>query len=179
MKNTKEIVWIYGASGAGKETFIKYITDKPSKDIISRLGWQDKKITYIKESIDYIGQYFGDPIVEKRKVIVDKVKDAIEDNDVVLIKGQDVDFKMNILNDLQKLFPDSIYRIIYLYPGFDNLYSRCLKKSWYKEEFTRDMFLDWAKEQLDKLNSFQEIEITALDSSDKNYKSISYPPIIK
>ena len=50
---------------------------------------------------------------------------------------------------------------------------------WYKEEFTRDMFLDWAKEQLDKLNSFQEIEITALDSSDKNYKSISYPPIIK
>lgn len=179
MKNTKEIVWIYGPSGAGKETFIKYITNNPSEDIISRLGWQDKKIGYIKESIDYIGQYFGDPIVDKRKIIVDKVKDVIENYDVILIKGQDVDFKMNILSDLRKIFPENIHRIIYLYPGFDNLYSRCLKKSWYKEEFTRDMFLDWAKGQLIKLKPFEELKITALDSSDKNYKSISYPPIIK
>jgi len=179
MNNKCQIVWIYGPSGAGKETFIRYIIHNPSEDIISRLGWQGKKISYIKESVDYIGQYFNDPIVDKRKIIVDRVKDNIEDNDIILIKGQDVDFEMNILNDLKKLFPENTHKIIYLYPGFDNIYNRCLTKSWYKEEFTREMFIDWAKGQLEKLKPFENLGITALDSSDKNYKSISYPPNIK
>jgi hypothetical protein len=196
----KEIIWIYGSSAAGKETFIKYILNKPHKELVKRINLENKNIQLLQESIDLIGEYNNDPKQELRLNIPEYTDKLIKKNqtlnqnqiqiqkiDTIIIKGQDYDLENNTPNKLkQKLktqYPNLIHRIIFLHADFEILYNRIKKKSWWTKELEEkgiEYFKDWLlKEQLPeliKLNKIQNFEIISIDSSNKEYNNIALNP---
>lgn len=163
------IYWICGGSGSGKETFIRAMEKKVPKSL-ENLGWKDKKIIGIESSMKYIGQYEGDPIVEKRKAIVKEVENLPEDA-IALIKYQDVDEEMGTLNKVQEKFGDVTQSIIFLEVETNTLFKRCQKKSWWDEELEKGrvkLQQDWLEEQRKKLKHHR-MKIIHIDSNTKNY----------
>lgn len=141
----KEIIWIYGSSAAGKEAFIKYILNKPHKELVKRINLENKNIQLLQESIDLIGEYNNDPKQELRLNIPEYTDKLIKKNqtlnqnqiqiqkiDTIIIKGQDYDLENNTPNKLkQKLktqYPNLIHRIIFLHADFEILYSSVKKE---------------------------------------------------
>ena len=47
-----KIIWVFGPSAVGKETFIKHIQSGNQSELLARLGWADKNIVVCNESID-------------------------------------------------------------------------------------------------------------------------------
>jgi hypothetical protein len=60
----KEVVWVFGNSAAGKESFIRYITINKDARLLTSLGWQESKVTASEASMKYIGQFDGDPVTK-------------------------------------------------------------------------------------------------------------------
>jgi len=172
------IVWVYGASGAGKETFLKYMTSKKSKQLINRLGWKNKKIIPIKESVDYLAQYDEDPQGDKRKDIIDKViKISKKPNLVILIKGQDIDLEAKLPQKLRKKLPRCSHQVIYLHTNPKTLLLRCKPKKWWDNRYSITTLKKWTSYQLRLLSKLKAFEIIALDSGNgKNYISTIFPP---
>ncbi len=138
MNNT--VVWIYGASAAGKETFIRKIVSDTSLKIVSALGWSNKTIIASEESLDWVGQFDGDPKIEMRKQIPDIVTENLKEkeNVIILIKGQDVDLKENLPLKLSGQLPDCIHSIVFLKADTEQLYTRVQRKVWWRREDTID-----------------------------------------
>jgi len=176
-----EIVWVFGSSGSGKATFLKYLCDKHPKDLIELLGWTDKKIIPCLESLRFIAQYSGDPLGTRREELMTVIpKLATTDDAVIIIKGQDLDLKRNRLLRLKKLLPYHKHRIIFLHTSIQELYKRWKSKPWWHPEDTEETVKEWLKPQITTLLALNmEFEITALDSSYLNYYcKIDFPPII-
>lgn len=128
----KEVVWIVGASGSGKETFIRRaLTDK---QIAKQLGWSCKAVVACGASLTYIGQFDKDPIVEKREQIFSEVHTLLQDTDVVLIKWQYLDSAAFRPERLQQLLPDVRHRIIELTAPLPELVERLKKKPWWHDQ---------------------------------------------
>jgi hypothetical protein len=53
----KKVIWIFGDSAAGKETFIRAATSSVSSEVVSVLGWSTKAIAACEASIRWIGQF--------------------------------------------------------------------------------------------------------------------------
>ena len=167
-----EIVWVYGSSGSGKETFIKHIIQNSPKKLIEKLGWKNKKIIIISERLKYIAKHKGDPIIYKRKIILNKVKEKSDKNMVILIKGQDSDFEFNLLNKLKKIVPKANYKIVFLHTNLKKLYSRCKKKIWWTIDVPMATLKKWLDFQLEQLRDLKGFKFIKLDSSDMEYKLI-------
>ena len=86
----KEIVWVYGVSASGKETFIRKVVEERPEDLLRQLGWLGKKVVASQASLSYIGQTDDDEVVKKRREIEDEVPRLADDNDVILVKGSQV-----------------------------------------------------------------------------------------
>jgi hypothetical protein len=181
MKKT-EIIWVFGSSAAWKETFIHNILENPPKKTINELWWNEKRIFFIKESIKYIGQFENDPIIKKRKkIITEAEKIANQTNTIILIKWQDVDLDARLINRLQEKIPTIEHKIIFLHTNLETLYKRCQNKSWRTEEDEKKWIIGikkWLLYQLDLLKKLNNIDIIAIDSTNK-YKIIPFPPVIK
>lgn len=175
-----DIVWIYGSSAAGKETFIKRIINNNELNIIERLGWKNKEIEFIEESVKYVGQYIFDPIIYKREEILDRVVDRAGNNErVILIKGQMIDLKKNRLNRLRDLLPNDKHEIVFLHASLDILYERCKCKNWWNSKDGIKLVRKWLINQIKRLNKLDDFPIRAVDTSGEEYKLIIYPPRIK
>lgn len=176
MKNC-EIVWVFGSSGAGKETFIKYLTNNPSEELINLLGWGSKKIEFCSESIEYVAQFYKDPLGKKREEILEGVLKLVSDNSVILIKGQDLDFKYGRLQKLKKLLPSCKHKIIFLHADTKTLLERWKTKKWWEESYTEQTVIDWLKPQIENILKLKdEFEIIGLNSEDNNTYEITYFP---
>lgn len=178
-----EIVWIYGSSASGKETFIRKLLKNPPAKIINELEWNEKKIISIEESIKYIGQFENDPIVKKRKEIIKKTKKIANQADtIILIKWQDVDLESGLFNKLQKETPTIKHKIIFLHTNLETLYKRCQNKSWRTKKEEKEG-IKWIKTrllyQLKLLKKLDNVDIIAIDSSTNEYKTTTFPPKIK
>jgi hypothetical protein len=178
-----KIIWVFGPSAVGKETFIKYVyNDKPS-ELIDRLGWGDRKVIICEESLAWVVQEENDGNEALRKNL-DKIiqgYSASNTNSIILIKGQDLDFNSNHLNNVKKYLPDDCQEIIFLYTDFDILYNRYIRKKWWNKSMTPEVCKNWIKEQIDSLSGYQEkgFKIRALESGDdKKYLDINFPPIV-
>jgi hypothetical protein len=177
-----KIIWVFGPSAVGKETFIKYIQDSKPVELLARLEWTNKKIIVCTESIDWVVQEDSDGN-ELRRQNLDKI---IEDysknntNSIILIKGQDLDFDNNLLNKVKESLPDDEHEIIFLYVDFDILYQRYTTKKWWNETMTRDVCKDWSKEQIGFLINHQNngFKIKALDSTNSEYLNTNFPPVL-
>ena len=179
-----EIVRVYGSSAAGKETFIRNITTNPPQKVLASLWWGGKKIFSVQESIQYIGQFENDPIVNKRSEIIEKVKSLVaqKPNSVVLIKGQDVDFTSDLLNKLRSEIPTVEHKIIFLHTTLEELLKRCRTKSWW-DQWDEKAGIPWIKVwlfyQVNALQKLKGFPIIALDSGTYAYTPIHFPPEIE
>lgn len=172
-----EIVWVYGSSAVGKETFIRYLVDNPSVSLIRRLDWQGKKLIVIWESVKYIAQYEDDPIGGKRKQIVEKVLGITDDNAVIIIKGQDIDIVSELPQLLKKKMPFCKHKIIFLYTDIEIVHERCKDKIWWKgNETTLEEFKGWLRHQIKLLSELEGFEIIAINNENKKYRQIAFPP---
>jgi hypothetical protein len=172
------IVWIYGASAAGKETFIRKIVSDKSQKIISELGWSNKTIVACEESIEWVAQFEGDPKKGKRKqipyVVIENIKD--KENVITLIKGQDVDLKENLPIKLYDLLPDCSHCMVFLKVDIEQLYIRVQRKIWWKPEDTKEMSEQWLHDQMKLLkNISSKLPITVVDSNNENYHLVELP----
>lgn len=177
-----KIIWVFGPSAVGKETFIKHIQDNKPVELLARLGWTDKNIITCIESLDWVAQEDNDEKAMLRKNLDKTIIEYSKNNtnSIILIKGQDLDFDNNTLNKVKEFLLDDEHEIIFLSVDFDILYQRYMTKKWWNETMTRDVCRDWAKEQISLVINHQNngFKIKALDSAtseylDKNFLLIS------
>lgn len=178
-KDKTEIVWIYGSSGAGKETFIKFLCERHSTTLLSTLSWNDKVLIPCVESIDWVAQYYKDPLGSNRKNLVDIVVNLAKNQSaVVLVKGQDLDLKYNRPQILKKKLPDCSHKIIFLHTNVTELLRRWKSKKWWENTYTEKTVREWLLPQIDRIDELKDdFEIIALDSSSlSKYPRTSFPP---
>ncbi|WBW98615.1 hypothetical protein [Oceanirhabdus sp. W0125-5] len=176
------IVWILGSSAVGKETFIRKMIGNNDLKIIEKLGWKNKEINFIEESIKYIGQYRNDPIIYRRDEILDRVVEKVEGNNdkVILIKGQVVDLKNKRLNKLRELLPEHRHEILFLHADLNILYERCKSKNWWNKKDGIEVVRKWlVNHQIKRINKLDDFPIRAVDTGGDEYKLIMYPPRIE
>ncbi|MFZ2310884.1 MAG: hypothetical protein WAW11_05065 [Patescibacteria group bacterium] len=177
-----KIIWVFGPSAVGKETFIKYINDNKPEELLTRLGWVNKDVVICNESLDWVAHEDGD----KNELLRKKLDKVIEEyskkntNSIILIKGQDLDFDNNTLNKVKESLQNDEHEIIFLYVDFDILYKRYVSKKWWNETMTKGVCKDWAKEQINFLVTHQNngFKIKALDSSSNEYLDNDFPPAL-
>ncbi|HUD06836.1 MAG TPA: hypothetical protein VMR34_03020 [Candidatus Saccharimonadales bacterium] len=120
----KEVIWVFGASASGKETFIKHVTEDGPRKLLKRLGWENKLLACCSESLEYIG---GEPSASRER-IMDRVPELLQSADVVFIKWQYVDSQANRPQRLKKKLPKIKHRIISLLVSPDELLERLPSK---------------------------------------------------
>lgn len=168
-----QIVWVYGWSAAGKETFIRTVAG--NRELCARLGWEGKYVVPCQKSIELIAQYQGDPVGERREEILEEVKTLVFSNpgSVILIKGQDLDLQTSRPARLKEMLPRCEHRIIYLYVSHDEMFERIQRKSWFDPNtLSPDMARRLAKLQTSML-SRTGLPIRALHSGDGSYVDMS------
>jgi hypothetical protein len=150
-----EIIWVYGASAAGKESFIRNAQTNPA--IQDEFNWKNKRITVCEESIKWVAQFPGDLIAEQeRQKLVEIIPLLAESSDVVLIKGQDVDLSLGSPYDVRKCLPMAVHRIVFMDVGLDELFQRVIHKPWWDNTIKRAEVEGWFEEQIDKLMDMRD-----------------------
>jgi len=170
-----EIVWIFGSSGAGKETLIRGLSRQGHQlDLIKQLGWENKPIVVCEESLQLVAQHENDPVLEKRKALADYIKtSATNESSVLLIKGQDVDLELGIPTQVKTLLPDAIHRVIFIDTPIAALFERWKKKPWWNDDYTLKTVKQWQDAQLDMLRKLPtDFVFTTVSSIDADtYKT--------
>ena len=130
------IVWVFGQSAAGKETFMKYAVANPGCELMRQLGYDNAKIIPV----------FGYPVsgclefdydkTDKIEIVLDLIKK--EANAVILIKWQHYDTGhdagISNLTKLKSLAYNTQNEIICLSVESDVLYARLADKPWFDEK---------------------------------------------
>ncbi|HSX47860.1 MAG TPA: hypothetical protein VLF63_03730 [Patescibacteria group bacterium] len=172
----KEVIWVFGTSSAGKQTFINAVlTDS---NLAIRLGWKNKKVTLCRESVNYPGDLSMPKIVKIREQIPKFVQKLINTYDVVLIKWQYADSYINTPLKLKHAIPEAKHRIILLVAPEDELKDRLNKKDWWQNKW--NSVSDLVDDEIILVDKFiaelkNELEITILASGkDEGYKEVSF-----
>jgi hypothetical protein len=158
-----EIVWVYGASAAGKESFIRNVQ---ATNAIQRLfHWQNKRIVVCEESIEWVARFPGDQVAEReRQKLGDIIPILAQDSDVVLIKGQDVDLSLGTPLDVRRRLPTAIHHIVFIDVGLDELFQRVIHKPWWDGTIRRAEEEGWLEEQIDRLMDIRNMFVfTTID----------------
>lgn len=172
------IVWVFGNSASGKETFINALIEGKAEKVITDLNLSGNKIVKINSSIKYIGQYENDPITKNRVLIITEAEEQLKNKDTtVLIKWQDVDAILKLPEILFHKYPKSRHIITYLHVDPDILWKRVNNKSWWKKGMTtKESFIKtWVEDQkryAEKLIS-KGFEIYIVDSTNTNYSLVN------
>ena len=170
---TKEVVWVFGQSASGKETFIRKIQNDPTDYLLKVFGWGGKTISICEDSLNLIGQKEDDPIDNEREVILKRVPELLENADVVLIKGQDSDLKEGRPRRLSILNKNAKQRILFISIEAKDAFARWRNKSWWKEGMTINDAREWESEQLSLLAGLKDFEILRFHDGPKgDFKQI-------
>ncbi len=166
MKN--KIVWVFGCSASGKETFIKSMVFKKDFEIIKQLGWSAFKMIKIDESINYIKQSEDDVIGFKRVEIIDRVIEENKKNEktIILIKGQNIDFDNHLVEILKSKLADVEHEIIFLISDIKTVFERVREKKWFsKEDDDINYWIEHMKETEEYVKALKNTKITTIDST--------------
>jgi len=146
-----EIVWVYGASAAGKATFIRSIV-AGNPVVVDEFGWENKKIGVCQESLEWVAKYPGDTIAENERFHLKSIiPELTKQYDVLLIKGQDIDLSLGTPQVVRQAMPTAIHHIVFIDVGLDELFQRVVHKSWWDDTIRRAEEEGWLEEQIDKL----------------------------
>jgi len=159
-----EIVWVYGASAAGKATFIRsVIAGNPA--VRKEFSWENKKIGACQESLDWIAQSPDDKTTENNRRRLQSIIPALAAKyEVVLVKGQDIDLAFNTPQAVRQALPAALHRIIFLDVGAEELFERVIHKPWWRATLKRAEEEGWLQEQTDRLTDMQNsFEFTVIN----------------
>lgn len=159
-----EIVWVYGASAAGKATFIKSVL-AGNPTIAGEFAWEGKKVGVCQESLDWVAQYPGDVVAESNRLRLKSIIPTLAKSyDVVLVKGQDIDLALSTPQVVRQILPQAIHRIIFIDVGLEELFQRVIHKSWWDDTIRRAEEEGWLEEQIDRLMDLRDsFEFTVID----------------
>src|SRR5664279_4379088 len=130
----KEIIWVYGTSASGKETFIKSLIK--NSDLQKSLGLENKSFIISDESLKNLGNLDG-----LRASIIDEVSNLLESNNSVVIKWQYGDTLLNSPKVLQDKFPDLKHIVIKLKVDQQEQIRRLKTKSWWHDDGRESEFI--------------------------------------
>jgi len=162
----KEVVWIYGPSASGKETFIRKLIDHPRKGLLRQFDWENKKIKVCQASLDYIGQFSNDPVVKMRQKIVDETIKLIKNTDVILIKGQFDDFEAGRPQRIKNLLKEASHKIFIFRVDQTELSGRLAGKKWWNDTYNAKKFSDYEQKFISgHIKALEGFQIVEVDSS--------------
>ena len=122
----KEIIWVFGTSAAGKETFIeKLLIDTKLQ---KTLGLSSKSIAVSKQSLVNLGKLDG-----SRRSIVNEVAELITLNEIVVIKWQYGDTLLHTPTTLHAMFPTFKHAVVNLSVDRDEQIRRLRTKPWWSD----------------------------------------------
>ena len=154
----KEVIWVFGTSASGKETFIKEVVGEGK--YADKLNCQDKNLSFAKSSLENIGHFDDDPVLQKRAKIVNEVKSLLEMNDLVLIKWQFVDSEAGRVEALKVELPNVKHKIVVLTATDEKLSERLRSKKWWAQGENTQKWIDEERELLTKeLEKYNDFEI--------------------
>lgn len=130
----KQIIWVFGTSASGKETFIRELLH--NKELQGRFGITDKKIALSEQSLKNLGA-LGD----LRTTILQEVTSLLTTNEVVLIKWQYGDTLLNTPNQLQAQLPTLYHEVINLKVEQNEQIRRLRTKSWWYDTSKEPQFI--------------------------------------
>lgn len=113
----KEIVWVIGHSGVGKETFCRWIIANPDSELARELGWSGSRIGICESSISLVPRGHQKEKHDERHRIIDELKEKQEELDVILLKWQALDTYKGRVLAIKQAFPESITRAVLLETG--------------------------------------------------------------
>ena len=151
IKHVKEIIWIYGTSAAGKETFIKELATSRELQRLLKLG--GTQIGFSEQSLINLGR-----LDESRASIIQEIAQIIDNNEVVLVKWQYGDTLLGTPEELLHQHPAARHRVIELIVGDDDQRQRLQAKSWWHDTGHEDEFI--AQERVLVQNSIKSLPST-------------------
>lgn len=163
----KQIIWIFGTSTAGKNTFVHRVcSDQRLREL---LGWGSRKVAASTASLTYIGSTKDDPFVAARDNIFTEVPALLLNNDCVLIKWQFVDSEANRLERLKAAIPEAEHSIICLSAPIEELIERVKTRPSWKGTVDERAYMAWEKgavgAALEQMASYFPIEYRDSSSS--------------
>ncbi len=127
----KQIVWVFGTSAVGKETFMRWVAGNSGTDLVRDLGLSGK-IVLSKESLLHTG-HVDDPLTKQRVAILPEVAKLLKTFDTVLVKWQYADSIMNLPNLLRSELPLCRHRIVLVYATNETTQERLVTKPWWQD----------------------------------------------
>ena len=162
-----KVVWVYGSSAAGKETFLRFMQAGDSEMLLNELGLQSHLVAICEESIDWVAQYDEDPKGFQRKLLPSVVSQQVceNSNSVIFIKGQDLDLNGGQLMELKRMLPDCEHHIFFLQVSIEEIVRRVKNKSWWNKEMDKEKMQSWLTYQMSFLKKLQnDFKITVLSA---------------
>lgn len=128
-KTYTEIVWVFGNSAVGKQTFMDEC--KVGNLIVEKLGWKGRSIYVSPTSVDVIG---GSTQVNLREKIIEECDEATKEYDIILIKWQYEDSETGRIARLKDGLTQVEQSILWLVaPDYETQRERLLSKSWWHD----------------------------------------------
>lgn len=147
----KKIIWIFGVSAAGKETFMKSII--VDDELRKKLGLENVKVAISEESLVNLGK-----LDVSRLSVVSEVETLIKTNGAVLIKWQYGDSILNNPEVLYKKFAKAEHTIVNLVVTLPEQVKRLNTKSWWHDVGQEEVFV--AKETVLVRESIENLRNT-------------------
>jgi len=171
---SNQIIWVYGPSAVGKETFIKYLVEEKPLKLLDQFGLSNSQLLICADSLNWVVKKNNDGNAIKRKYL-DKVIENISKNNqnsAIIVKGQDLDFEYGIPTKIKRSLPTDKHRVFYLKTEFEILFSRFVEKVWWNKDMTKNVCIEWANSQIKYLLDIEKngFEVVVIDSSNIRYK---------
>ncbi|MCA9318486.1 hypothetical protein KDA06_02495 [Candidatus Saccharibacteria bacterium] len=134
----KQIIWVFGTSAVGKETFMKAALN--DAELQKALNLETQKIAISQESLRHLGALDG-----SRDTVRKDVLGLLKTNDAVFVKWQYGDTLLNTPNKLVADLPGVRHIAITLMVANEEKIKRLRTKSWWHDTGKESPFI--AEEQ--------------------------------
>lgn len=130
----KEIIWVYGTSASGKETFIRKLIN--NDELKKLLKVENVPIAMSNNSLIHLGK-----LDDSRLSILSEAAELLKVNNTVVIKWQYGDSLLDSPNVLRNKFPNYKHTVIILNTDRSEQIRRLRTKMWWHDDGKEDEFI--------------------------------------
>jgi hypothetical protein len=163
----KEIVWVMGHSGVGKETFCSSFAESPDQTLVKQLGWSGLSVGVCESSITLVPRGHQSQKVDGRDKLLEEIESKQDSLDVILLKWQALDTQKGRVMAVAKKFPGIVMRALVLTAPDSVVQTRheARETAWQPEGGWSD-FLNYERSIIDKaLEEFPQVDYVDTASS--------------